>query len=183
MFFPLLAKAFWNLNWLELALSPTCTQSVAFVADDDLLARILFLSLSCYFLFTLFGSSVSVFFYFSLSFSLYIFLTAVISSLLCIHQCFKRAIRIPSCSEKDSFCRAVGLSSFILPSRYLALIVSRSSMTFYVGFDHPLRRSNARHSGCTFPPHANLIAFLHPSRVRRSRSTDDLNATLRSQDA
>lgn len=82
-----------------------------------------------------------------------------------VFQASERATSIRVPSRINSFCRAVGLSSFILPPRYLALIVSRSSATFYVGFDHPCGEVTRR-SGCTFLSHANLIAFLHPSRTR-----------------
>lgn len=122
-----------------------------------------------------------------LSFFVYL-LTAVISSLLCIHQSFKRTneqdqsefLRAP---RHDSFCRAIGLSSFILPPRYLALVVSHSSATFYVGFDHPLRRSNAT-LRMYFPyareSHRVSTSFTNAFAV--PVDTDDLNATLRSQD-
>lgn len=149
MFFPLLAKAFWNFSWLELA--PRSAQlvymSVAFVAGDDFLTRVLFLSLSCHFLFTL---SISVYVFLSLSLFLclcfYLLLIAVISSILCIFQASQRArsIRIPSWSEKTIafaeplafprlFCRLVILLSSSAALLRLLLRWLRSS----------LRQSNA----------------------------------------
>lgn len=159
VFFPCWRKAFWNFSWLELALSPTCTQIVAFVAGDDFLARTLaVLPLSFYLCLSL-----------SLSLSLSTFISHRCNFLFIMYspvfQASERATSIRVPSRINSFCRAVGLSSFILPPRYLALIVSRSSATFYVGFDHPCGEVTRR-SGCTFLSHANLIAFLHPSRTR-----------------
>lgn len=100
VFFPPLAKAFWNFSWLELALSSTCTKSVAFVTDDDLPARILFLSLSCYFLFTL-----SIYASFSFFPSLSIFTSHRCNFLFIMYppvfQASEDQSEFPSCSENQ----------------------------------------------------------------------------------
>ncbi|KAL0124040.1 hypothetical protein PUN28_006080 [Cardiocondyla obscurior] len=184
-FFPCWRKLFWNFSWLELALN---TELVAFVADDDFLTRTLFLSLPC-FLFTLFKSISFCFFLFlSLCLSLYlsILLTVVLFSLPCVRRSFKRANELDQSEffhapRNDSFYRAVGLSSFILPPRYLALVVSQSFATFLRWLRSSLRRSNATlrmYFSFAREPHRVSTSFTSAFAV--SRSTDDLNATLRS---
>lgn len=158
VFFPLLAEAFWSISvgWSARAQCPTCTQSVAFVAGDDLLARILFRSVL-----PLFSHFLSLSLSLSLFLYLYLLLTAVISSLLCTRRSFKRAneqdqsefLRAP---RINSFCRAVW-PFFVYFAAFIILL--SSSAAFLHWLRSSLRRSNVTLRMYLSFAHANFIAF------------------------
>lgn len=60
------------------------------------------------------------------------------------------------------------------PHRYLALIVSRSSANFYVGFDHPCGKNNATlRMYLPFARESHRVFYILHKRVRHSRSTNE----------
>lgn len=158
VFFPVGEKLLRKFQLVRRSLyDSTCTQRVAFVTVDDLLARTLFLSrsLSCYFLFILFLASSCLY--------LHLFLSVVIL-LFTIHRSFQASenqfepLRDP---KINSLCRAVGLSSFILPASLSCSHRQPFFCDFLHCFDHPCDAQDVSSLRTRVSSR-----FLHPSRTR-----------------